>query len=1145
MRLKIADLLPNTDYVVQVRAIRDGKPSKWSEKFNFTSLDEDGTPAAPTTTWAASGSSFIGTWTPVTTDTGGNSIRVDSYELEFGDGTTTKILSMVAQTGTDLTCTMSRAANAALFGTPKPTITFRVRAVSNKKTKGTWSTIKSATNAAPATPTNFVATGIAEGVSFKWDLGTDQDLARYDLHIGTTAGFTPSIANRIFSGLADAFTYNTMTYTLQYFKLLAIDEYGQPSAPASASATPLSSFVVDETPPSVPTGLSVTTDRTGNVAKANLSWSFDANAAGNDDIQSFVIKWYKSGEPTKYSLEYADKASRTLSISLPQAYSDYVFQIASVDFVANYSAFSSAVTLSNAVPGPPNPITNLTGVTGMDSLTLNWTHSTSGDVINGGFYKVTIATNSGFTTGVLTYETGNPFLTVSGLASNTTYYYKVVATDSTTLDSTAVSGSAVTDAFPVPDPSDGVAPASSPTPNVTPGIGYLFLSWTPVANNDPVNYEIHVSITSGFTPGPGTKAGEIQGTVANLRTTAGGTPLVYGTTYYIKTIAKDADGAAAASAQGSGTPAKLTNSDSSLVITAADVQTGTLGASIITLGSGGIIQSSNWTGAADSPGFQLSQNSLIIRNGTISAGVLESGSSITANLNVTGNMTISSSGTIKSTNYVAGTSGFSLSASGLDVRSGTIAVGTLIGGTISSQSITLGAGAAMTVDSTAVIKSNNWSPGVSGWQLSATGLTVYGLNATLSATNVIGDTISGRSLTVSSGGYIQSSNFSTPSVTGWQIGPTGLTIYNGVIFGASIETNQIKSFGTSSLSTSGRKFAILSDGKAEFSDASIYGDTRLGSSSSNFVQSGTYTQGSVGWKLRGDGTADFTGLVVYGNTSVGASSSHYIQSTNFASNSAGWRIDGAGNVNFNQATITGGIFQTGVSNVGTLRIDGSGLKSYDSGGNNIVTIDGSTELQVRGTSRVLPHIGTGTGAFITNASVSATFNGTVSMTNGLTINGGLTVNTGNVTLSGSGATITVPSLGGTGGNSYVLVGNAGVLSRGAVASSLKVKENIREIGVSSKAILGLKPYRYSYIDAPGVERVGFIAEYADGLGLSDWVAYDDKKEPMGFDYPFFVVAQQVVLREHESRFEKMEKRVKTLEQTVQTLERLILSMLGS
>lgn len=137
--------------------------------------------------------------------------------------------------------------------------------------------------------------------------------------------------------------------------------------------------------------------------------------------------------------------------------------------------------------------------------------------------------------------------------------------ESTQVESAAVTNDTVWGAADI-DPNalagtDGNAPASSPTPTVRGGLGTLFVEWTPLVNADPVTYEVYASTSTGFTPGAGNKIGETDASAFTIRTLTGGVALVYGTTYYVKLIAKDADGAAAAGSQGSGTPVQVNSPD--------------------------------------------------------------------------------------------------------------------------------------------------------------------------------------------------------------------------------------------------------------------------------------------------------------------------------------------------------------------------------------------------------------------------------------------------------------------------------------------------------------------------------------------------------------------------------------------------------
>jgi len=116
---------------------------------------------------------------------------------------------------------------------------------------------------------------------------------------------------------------------------------------------------------------------------------------------------------------------------------------------------------------------------------------------------------------------------------------------------------------------DGLAPSVSPVPtSVGGGPGYLVPQWTLIANPDAVIYEVHMSVTSGFTPDATTKVGETPSSIFFIRSLPNGDPLLYPTEpdnldniYYIKIIAKDFDGAAAPSAELGGQMRRITGPD--------------------------------------------------------------------------------------------------------------------------------------------------------------------------------------------------------------------------------------------------------------------------------------------------------------------------------------------------------------------------------------------------------------------------------------------------------------------------------------------------------------------------------------------------------------------------------------------------------
>jgi hypothetical protein len=117
---------------------------------------------------------------------------------------------------------------------------------------------------------------------------------------------------------------------------------------------------------------------------------------------------------------------------------------------------------------------------------------------------------------------------------------------------------------------DGAPPTTSPVPTVLAGIASMTVRWTPITNRDPVTYDVHVSPTSGFTPGAGTLVGSTPASMVSVRALPGpdptpGTPdtrtLQYDTVYYVRVVARDADGAATASAEVAGSVFQVTGVD--------------------------------------------------------------------------------------------------------------------------------------------------------------------------------------------------------------------------------------------------------------------------------------------------------------------------------------------------------------------------------------------------------------------------------------------------------------------------------------------------------------------------------------------------------------------------------------------------------
>ena len=745
-RKAINDLLPGTDYAVRIRAIgQDGSTSEWSTKHTFTTIQDGKQPSKPTNVvWVSVGDAFYAQWDTVTTNVSGETIPITRYEVELDDGTVQKIQSVPQVTGAKVSYELSFEANKALFGTPQPSIGLRVRAVDNKELKSDWTDQIIAVNPPPNPVENAAAEAGIGFINLTWDAPsgpTDDDIIGYRVYVGSTPVFTPLPANMVYDGSATMFTYMTSDFTELYFIIHAVDKFLQESDDVVVNATAGSPFFPDLTAPPQPTDVvaSITPNDDGSGATLTISWTM---ADPPSDLAGFYIRYRKVGD-TVWSFANITRDEREVTIPLPEAYVDYEVEIKAYDWQNNESGWTALLVADGGDNVPPSDVAGFSADSGLDSITFTWTAIPDKDLKN---YEITLSTSSTFASGNITFLNGtSTTMNVGGLFTATQYYARIRAVDKGGLTSnwsstiTATTGGVVL--------TDGYAPGSSPTPNVSGGLGYLFVTWTPVATNshgdpqtDAVTYEVHLSTTNGFTPSSGTKVSEITGTATIIDILPGSTtPLAYNTNYYVRLVAKDRDGTAAAGAQAG--PTQLSQ------VASGDVQS--IGANLIVPGTGII-------------------NNLVINTG----------------------------GSIASSNYVANTSGYKLDLTGLEINNGAVKVSALRTGTITSTSaggpINLGAGSALVANGGAIV-SNTYggttynAAATAGFYIDDTHVHIPQGQISASALSIGGSITSGNIILAginNTTGTIQTSGYNGTS--GFRLSSQGLEIPNGSIDAAKL-----------------------------------------------------------------------------------------------------------------------------------------------------------------------------------------------------------------------------------------------------------------------------------------------------------------------------------------------------------------------
>ena len=270
-------------------------------------------------------------------------------------------------------------------------------------------------------------------------------------------------------------------------RAVALRTYGMPTgitAPQGLAFVPGTETDVENTVPSAPTSLSVTTTRT----TAILTWTAPTDDGGTP-ITEYQYR-YQEGSTAGGAWTDTNSTAVTFTISSLDPSTEYTFQVRAVNSVGN-SAASSAVTESTltTVPGAPTGL-SATAQTGGTSVELDWTAPTN----NGGSTIIDYEVSSD--DGGTWNSTGSATTayTVTGLDKGTEYIFRVRAVNSPHGDGDASASVTETTLTTVP---------ASPT-NLTASVTQTTadLSWTaPTDTGGTAITEYQYRFTTGTTAG--------------------------------------------------------------------------------------------------------------------------------------------------------------------------------------------------------------------------------------------------------------------------------------------------------------------------------------------------------------------------------------------------------------------------------------------------------------------------------------------------------------------------------------------------------------------------------------------------------------------------------------------------------------------
>ncbi len=384
----------------------------------------------------------------------------------------------------------------------------------------------------PTAPSGVTPTIGLNSVALAWTASTDNvGVVRYNVHRSTTAGFTPSAANRIAQPSAPSYSDSPLSPATYYYRVTAEDAAGNLSA-ASAETTAV--VTGDVSPPTQPSNFTAN----GSLSSVALAWTASTDNVG-------VVR-YNVHRSTVAG--FTPTAGNRIAQPVGASFTDtglgagtYYYKVIAEDAAGNLSPASAeqgAVVTGDVTP--PTAPSNLSAIGSISSVALAWSGSTDNVAVLR--YNVHRSTTPGFTPSAanrIAQPTGTG-LTDSPLTAGT-YYYRVTAEDAAGNVSAA---SAEANAVVTGDISAPTQPANLVA---TGSLSSVSVSWTASTDNvGVVRYNLHRSTTNGFTPSVANRIGQPTGTSFS------DSPLGPGT-YYYRVTAEDAAGnISVASAQATG-----------------------------------------------------------------------------------------------------------------------------------------------------------------------------------------------------------------------------------------------------------------------------------------------------------------------------------------------------------------------------------------------------------------------------------------------------------------------------------------------------------------------------------------------------------------------------------------------------------------
>ena len=520
-------LTAGTTYFYRVRASNSSGNSSYTNQASVTTSAGDAiAPSAPTglTTTAVSASQINLTWTAAT-----DNVAVAGYRVEHcNPGFPGPVCGV--QIGSTTGTAFSHTGLAEFSGH-----IYRVRAVDTAGNLGPYTTTVGTNTldvTAPTAPSALTATAAsASQINLSWTGSQDNSggLKGYQIErcqgVSCTAfAWMAFVQNLSFIdiGLAAA-TYR--------YRVRVSDLSGN-LGPYSSIVTATTSSTADTTPPSAPTGLTITAPVSNQL---NLRWTASTDNIG---VTGYLVERCQGTGCTTFAQIAALSTTATFSNTGLARATTYRYRVRATDVAGNPSAYSSGVTattLNVADTTPPSAPTITPFTASPTQIDLSWTPAADNAVVTGyrvdrcGPQPIALVQCLDFTQ--IAAPTGTSFSS-SGLSPRSVYTYRVRGVDAAgNLGAYGYSGWVWTlDANAPAAPAGLTATAVSPT--------RVNLAWTASTSADVTGYKIDRCQGTGCT--------NFFQVATSMGPSFSDTGLTAGTTYRYRVFATNAAGSGSA-----------------------------------------------------------------------------------------------------------------------------------------------------------------------------------------------------------------------------------------------------------------------------------------------------------------------------------------------------------------------------------------------------------------------------------------------------------------------------------------------------------------------------------------------------------------------------------------------------------------------